>query len=132
MLYFAAGNLLFVGGEGMRALSTSGTYFIAFSLFGLTLATLLNVFGLELGKWLNNIGGITRWLATLVLIGIGGMAWITLGPATPITARSLLPGLSLRDLAFFSAIAFAWTGPRRPPSWATRSRTRGARCPGRC
>jgi len=32
-------------------------------------------------------------------------------PATPITARSLLPGVSLRDLVFFSAIAFAWTGP---------------------
>ena len=111
VLYFAAGNLLFVGGEGMRALSTSGAYFIAFSLFGLALATLLNIFGLGLGKWLNNVGGITRWLATLVLIGIGGMAWITLGPATPITARSLLPGVSLRDLVFFSAIAFAWTGP---------------------
>src|SRR6185436_11655308 len=87
LLYFAAGNLLFVGGERMRALSTSGAYFIGFSLFGLALATLLNVFGLELGKWLNNIGGITRWLATLVLIGIGGTAWILLGPATPITAR---------------------------------------------
>jgi len=111
LLYFAAGNLLFVGGERMRALSTSGAYFIGFSLFGLALATLLNVFGLELGKWLNNIGGITRWMATLVLIGIGGTAFVVLGPATPITARSLLPGLSLRDLVFFSAIAFAWTGP---------------------
>lgn len=111
VLYFAAGNLLFVGGDEMRALSTSRAYFIAFSLFGLALATLLNVFGLGLGKWLNNIGGITRWLATLVLIGIGAIAWITLGPATPITARSLLPGVSLRDLVFFSAIAFAWTGP---------------------
>ena len=111
VLYFAAGSFLFVGGEGMRALSTSRAYFIAFSLFGLVLATLLNVFGLEVGKWLNNVGGITRWLSTLVLIGIGGMAWFTLGPATPITLRSLLPGLSLRDLVFFSAIAFAWTGP---------------------
>ena len=92
-------------------LSTSSAYFIGFSLFGLALATLLNVFGLELGKWLNNIGGITRWLAMLGLIGIGGTAWASLGPATPITAGSLLPGLSLRDLVFFSLIAFAWTGP---------------------
>ena len=77
VLYFAAGSFLFVGGEGMRALSTSGTYFIAFSLLALALATLLNVFGLEVGKWLNNVGGITRWLATLVLIGIGGTAWMS-------------------------------------------------------
>jgi glutamate:GABA antiporter len=111
VLYFAAGNFLFAGGEGLRELSTSPAYFIGFSLFGLALATLLNLFGLELGKWLNNIGGITRWLATLVLIGIGAMAWAALGPATPITPRSLVPGLSLRDLVFFSSIAFAWTGP---------------------
>ncbi len=111
VLYFAAGNFLFVGGEDMRALSTSSAYFIGFSLLGLALATLLNIFGLELGKWLNNIGGITRWLATLVLIGIGGMAWFKLGPATGIDARSLVPGFALRDLVFFSAIAFAWTGP---------------------
>ncbi len=111
VLYFAAGNFLFVGGEGMRSWSTSSLYFIVFSLLGLGLATLLNVFGLEIGKWLNNVGGITRWLATLVLIGIGGLAWITLGPATPITVESLVPGLSLRDMVFFSAIAFAWTGP---------------------
>jgi len=111
VLYFAAGNFLFVGGEGLRSLSASGAYFIGFSLFGLTLATLLNIYGLDLGKWLNNIGGVTRWLATLVLIGIGGMAWVQLGPATGIDARSLVPGFALRDLVFFSAIAFAWTGP---------------------
>jgi len=111
VLYFAAGNLLFVGGQELRSFSTSGVYFIGFSLFGLALATALNVYGLELGKWLNNIGGITRWLATLVLIGIGGFAWLSLGPATPVTARHLVPELSLRELVFFSAVAFAWTGP---------------------
>jgi amino acid transporter len=111
VLYFAAGNFLFVGGDALRGLSTSSAYFIGFSLVGLALATLLNVFGLELGKWLNNVGGITRWLATLVLIGIGVLAFVRLGPATGIDLRSLVPGLSLRELVFFSAIAFAWTGP---------------------
>ena len=40
------------------------------------------------------------------------MAWITLGlgHATSRSA-SLRPGLRLRDLLFWSAIAFAWTGP---------------------
>jgi amino acid transporter len=111
VLYFAAGNFLFVGGAGLRALSTSSAYFIVFSLAGLALATLLNVYGLEVGKWLNNVGGITRWLATLVLIAIGALAYFKFGPATPINAQTLTPGLSLRDLVFFSAIAFAWTGP---------------------
>ena len=110
VLYFAAGGALYVH-EDLRGLSGSGAYFIGFSLFGLALATVLNVVGLEVGKWLNNVGAISRWLATLGLIGLGGMAYLTLGPATPITRAGLVPGLSLRDLVFFSAIAFALTGP---------------------
>lgn len=111
LLYFAAGNALFLGGESIRSLSTSGAYFIGFSLLGLTLATLLNVFGLELGKWLNNVGAITRWLATLVLMAAAALVFWNFGSATPITSKGLVPGLTLRDLLFFSAIAFAVTGP---------------------
>ena len=110
VLYFAAGNALYVHG-GLEGLSTSSTYFIGFSLFGLALATVVNVVGLEVGKWLNNIGAISRWAATLGLIGLGITATLTLGAATPITPASLVPGLSLKDLVFFSAIAFALTGP---------------------
>ena len=130
VLYFAAGSLLFVGGE-RRALSTSGAYFIGFSLFGLALATLLNVFGLELGKWLNNIGGITRWLATLVLIGIGGMAWVLSGPRRRSRRAASCPACPCATSCSSPPSPSPGPAPRRPPSWATRSRSRGARCPGR-
>jgi amino acid transporter len=111
LLYFTAGNALFMAGDAGRVLSASPTYFIAASLGGLALATWLNVVGLGVGKWLNNVGAVSRWLTTMVLIGIGLLAWITLGSATELTAESLRPGLRLRDLLFWSAIAFAWTGP---------------------
>ena len=110
VLYFAAANALYVH-EGLRGLSSSSAYFIGFSLFGLALATVLNVVGLEIGKWLNNVGALSRWAATLGLVGLGAMVALTLGPATSITAASLVPGLSFRDVFFFSAIAFALTGP---------------------
>lgn len=111
LLYFTAGNALFMAGTAGRSLSASPAYFIAMSLAGLALATWLNVVGLGVGKWLNNVGGISRWLTTLILIGIGLAAWITLGSATELTLESLRPGFRLRDLLFWSAIAFAWTGP---------------------
>lgn len=111
LLYFTAGNALFALGEAGAGLSTSRTYFVTASLLGLALATALNVRGLEVGKWLNNVGAVTRWLATLVLIGLGALAWARLGPATSFDRAALTPGLGTRELLFFSAIAFAWTGP---------------------
>src|SRR5580704_857530 len=60
LLYFAAGNALFIGG-GAGALAKSPWYFLAVALAGLTLGTVVNVYGLSIGKWLNNGGAIARW-----------------------------------------------------------------------
>jgi amino acid transporter len=111
LLYFAAGNALVGLGETGAALARSPAYFVTASLAGLAFATVLNVYGLELGKWLNNVGAVTRWLATLVVIGLGALAWWRLGPATTFDRAALTPAFGVRDLVFFSVIAFAWTGP---------------------
>ena len=111
LLYFAAGNALFVSGGAGGALASSPWYFIAVAIAGLTLATILNVLGLDVGKWLNNAGGVSRWAVTLLLIGIGLFAWWKFGAATRITPQTLHPGFALKDVIFWSVIAFAWTGP---------------------
>jgi len=115
LLYFAAGNALFIGGTNGGALSASPAYFIAVALAGLTLATVVNVYGLQVGKWLNNAGAISRWTVTLLLLALGGLAWLRFGPATSITAASMRPGLHIKDIIFWSVIAFAWTGPESMP-----------------
>src|ERR1700722_9337334 len=43
LLYFAAGNALFVSGSNGGALSASPWYFIGFAVGGLALATILNI-----------------------------------------------------------------------------------------
>lgn len=111
LLYFAAGNALFIAGSKGGALSASPAYFIAVALGGLTLATIVNVYGLEIGKWLNNAGAIARWSVTVLLVVMGALAWWKFGSATPITVASMRPGLHVKDLIFWSVIAFAWTGP---------------------
>jgi glutamate:GABA antiporter len=111
LLYFTASNALFVFGDRLGSLQSSPGYFIAASILGLALGAGLNVLGLGVGKWLNNIGGITRWLATLILIGLGLAAFLTHGSATPWTLATLRPRFALGDLLFWSTIAFAWTGP---------------------
>jgi glutamate:GABA antiporter len=115
LLYFAAGNALFIGGTNGGALSASPAYFIAFALAGLTIATIVNIYGLEVGKWLNNAGALSRWTVTVLLIVLGALAWWKFGPATHIDAATMRPGLQIKDLIFWSVIAFAWTGPESLP-----------------
>jgi glutamate:GABA antiporter len=115
LLYFAAGNALFIGGSSGGSLSASPAYFILVALAGLALATIVNVYGLQVGKWLNNAGAISRWIATLLLVMIGALAWWRFGPATPINTTTMHPSLQIKDIIFWSVIAFAWTGPEAMP-----------------
>src|SRR5439155_23801111 len=61
VLYFAAGNALFVGGSSWQSLSTNSTYFIIVSMIGLAVVVWLNVVGLNVGKWLSNVGPVATW-----------------------------------------------------------------------
>jgi glutamate:GABA antiporter len=110
VLYFAAANALYAGGSRWIGYSTSAPYFIVASLIGLAIGTIVNVAGVEIGKWLSNIGAIARWLATALLVGIGVAAWVKLGSATRFSAGAMLPGTHLKDIIFWSTIAFALTG----------------------
>jgi glutamate:GABA antiporter len=110
LLYFAAANALFVGGPAWQVLSTNAAYFIAVSMAGLGLALTLNVVGLNIGKWLNNVGAIAGWIPALLLIALGLLSWSRSGPATPMTLHSLVPSTGLRDVIFWSTIAFAFGG----------------------
>jgi amino acid transporter len=110
VLYFAAGNALYVAGGRFLHLTSSPVYFVLAALFGLALGTGLNLVGLQVGKWLNTIGAVARWGATLVVVVLGGIAWIRFGPATHLAASGLFPGFALKDLMFLATIAFAQTG----------------------
>ena len=110
LLYFAAANALFVGGSQAQALSTNSGYFLAASLTGLGVAVALNVVGLNVGKWMSNVGAIAIWIPTTLLILFGGYFWLKYGAATPITPGAMLPAGGLKDLIFLSAIAFALAG----------------------
>jgi amino acid transporter len=110
LLYFIAANALFMGGPDAQKLSTNSTYFIAVSMVGLAVSCWLNVLGLNVGKWLSNAGAVAGWMALAILIPFGLYAGFTFGSATPITARSLVPGAGLKDLIFVSTIAFAFAG----------------------
>ncbi len=108
LLYFAAANALFIG--GWQSLSANSTYFIVFSTIGLAIAVTMNVVGLNVGKWLNNVGAIAAWIPALVLMALGIVSWSRFGSATPMDAHAFVPGTGLKDVIFWSTIAFAFGG----------------------
>jgi glutamate:GABA antiporter len=110
VLYFACANALYAGGSRWIGYSASAPYFIVASLAGLAFGTIVNVAGVEIGKWLSNIGAIARWLATAVLVVVGVAAWVKFGSATSFSGGALLPRAHLKDIAFWATVAFALTG----------------------
>lgn len=110
VLYFAAGNALYIAGDRLRGLSASPAYFIIAAFVGLAMGLVPNFFGLQFGKWLSNIGALARWLAMAALLVIGALAWFRFGPATGFTRETMTPGFDIRSMIFWSTIAFALTG----------------------
>jgi len=118
ILYFAAANLLFAIGARREALSSNSAYFIVVSLVGLALTLSLNVVGLQVGKWLNNAGAVASWLVTGAVILFGAVAYSRFGSATPFPASSFVPSVSLKDMIFWSTLAFAFGGVESGSSMA--------------
>ncbi|HLH30688.1 MAG TPA: APC family permease [Terriglobia bacterium] len=110
LLYFAAGNALFMGGERWQHLSTNSLYFIIVALAGLALGFGLNLVGLNIGKWLHNLGAVGSWLPALMLIVMGSIAWLRFGSSTHFNTSTVLPSLDFKNVFFWSTVAFAFGG----------------------
>jgi len=109
VLYFAASSLLFVSPRASR-LADSNIYFLLFTTGMLLLITVLNVIGLGVGKWLNNLGAIGMALPVLILIALGALSFLRFGSATHFTWAGAVPRVQVRDLIFWSTIFFAFSG----------------------
>ena len=69
-----------------------------------------------IGKWLNNAGAVSRWLVTLLLLVLGALRVVQVrfgdDRSTP---RRCARASAIKDMIFWSVIAFAWTGPESMP-----------------
>lgn len=110
VLYFAAGNVLFMRQSAWAHLSNSAGFYIGFSLLALTAATLMNIVGLDVGKWLNNAGALAMWIPAGIVIVMGIIAWHRFGSATRFTLHSMTPSTHLNDIIFWSVLTFALGG----------------------
>jgi amino acid transporter len=131
VLYFGAASALSAFGPRAQALAANPLYYVAFAVVWLAIITLLNIRGVDAGKWLNNVGSLGSLLPLTVLLLLAAASFWRFGPATHIAAASLVPHWTLRNAVFWSSVFFAFTGieagsamgdeiqnPRRVIPWA--------------
>jgi amino acid transporter len=98
-----------IGGRG-AVLAQDRTFLLTISLVMLLVAVLLNIIGLNIGKWLQNAGGVGTYVPLLLLAGVGALVCIRRGSATQFTVATMLPAWNWDTVNFWSQIAFAFTG----------------------
>jgi len=109
LLASASMSAYVLGGKGAE-LAQNRTYLLVGSLVLLGIAVILNIIGLNIGKWLQNAGGVATYLPLLILVGIAGVLWVKNGSLTHYNWVNIQPVWNWDTVNFWSQIAFAFTG----------------------
>jgi len=110
LLMASAAMAAYVGGGRAAYLAQDRTFLLAGSVAFLAVAVVLNIVGLNIGKWLQNAGGVGTYVPLLMLIGMGAYLWHAHGSVTHFTRHNVLPTWDWGTLNFWPQIAFAFTG----------------------
>jgi amino acid transporter len=98
-----------MGGRG-SVLAQDRTFQLTVSLSILLVAVVLNIVGLNIGKWLQNAGGVGTYVPLMMLAGIAAVVCWKHGSATHFTVANMMPTWNWDTVNFWSQIAFAFTG----------------------
>ena len=109
LLASASMSAYVLGGRG-AALAENRAFLIWGSLALLAIAVGLNIIGLNIGKWLQNAGGVGTYIPLMILVAVGAVVAWKHGSATHFTLRNMLPTVNWGTVNFWSQIAFAFTG----------------------
>jgi|HubBroStandDraft_6_1064221.scaffolds.fasta_scaffold71098_2 amino acid transporter len=108
MLYFV-GVSVYMLGPAHRSLPDNRIFAASVSLALLAVLTLLNIRGLGVGKWINNLGAIGTFIAATVLVGLGIVIWSRFGSG--ITAADFkIPSDPRFVLNSFGVVCFGLIG----------------------
>ncbi|MGH9714659.1 MAG: APC family permease [Candidatus Acidiferrales bacterium] len=108
MLYFV-GVSVFVLGPSHQSLADNKTFTVAMSFALLAVLVVLNIVGLGVGKWINNLGGIGTMIAAITLVVLGVIVWMRFG--TTVTGADFrIPADPRFVLNSFGVICFGLVG----------------------
>ena len=116
-IFYFPGLLMASAAMGAYILGTRGDlvahnqiFILIGSLLLLLVAVWLNIIGLNIGKWLQNAGGVGTYLPLLMLTVVAFLIWRQHGTVTHFSWSTIKPTWNLDTVSFWSQIAFAFTG----------------------
>jgi glutamate:GABA antiporter len=117
LLVTTAAIAAYSGGTRTAALGEDPRFVLVVSLVGLWVAVWLNVVGLRVGKWLQNLGGIGTWIPAFLFVALAVWGFATRGSATPLHVSGLVPTrFDLSSINLFATMTFAFAGLELAPS----------------
>jgi len=109
LLASASMSAYIFAGRGSE-LAQDRIFLLTVSLVLLLVAVVLNIIGLNIGKWLQNAGGVGTYVPLLMLAGIAVLVYFKHGSVTHFTWANMAPTWNWDTVNFWSQIAFAFTG----------------------
>ncbi len=77
------------------------------SLAAIWMALIVNLVGVRIGKWLENVGGISAWIVSGLFVALAAAVWWKRGAATPMR---FAPTFDWATVNFWATIAYAMSG----------------------
>ena len=105
---FAMSMSAYAFGPKYAYLADNQTYVVVSTFVSIWIALGTNIVGMRIGKWTENLGGITAWMLGFLLVGAGAAVWMRRGSATPMsTPMNFALPWNWETLGFFGTMAFA-------------------------
>ena len=108
---FAMSMSAYALGPKYAYLADNQTFVVLSTFVSIWIALGTNIVGLKIGKWTENLGGITAWILGFLLVGVGAAIWMRQGSVTPMgTPMNFAVSWNWQTLGFFGTMAFALSG----------------------
>ena len=110
LLFASASMAAYIGGIGYAPMAQNRTFLLIGSFALLFVAVFMNIIGLRIGKWLQNVGGASTFLPLAILIFVAALLWQRQGSVTHFTWKNIQPHWDWATVNFWPQIAFAFSG----------------------
>ena len=110
LLMASAAMSAYIVGENGTALSENRAFLLWVSVGLLVVAVGLNIVGLNIGKWLQNAGGVATYLPLMAVVAVAAIIALHHRAVTHFTWHNVMPTWNWDTVNFWSQIAFAFSG----------------------